>query len=169
MLEYGSTMKTLHTILILILASVLDARGQVPSADIKIIINNTWWLDITPAGKLGLGCLSDSHPMSMTSSGRGVMDYSGIKQKIKSGHKLTDQNPGKSAIATLETGEKFLVSEDLLLEILQTAGKAKQWQGGSLNGRLRALLDDEPILKNKESQNKALVIADDAKPEKPKE
>lgn len=163
-------MKTLQITLLLLLATIFNSCASEPSEDIRITIKNEWWITISPNGVLGLSSLTDSNPMAMVSTGENVVDYKTAKQKIKDGLKFTNQTPEAVAIALVDGSDKYLVTDDLLLGILQIAGKANQWQGAGLNSRLLELLDKRPLLKSKEMQNKALHPTDGAvEPEKPKE
>lgn len=152
------------------MATAFSACASDAPKDIRITVKNEWWLTITPKGVLGISSLIDSNPMSMVTTKEGVIDYNTLKQKITGGQRLSDQKPEDAAIALVNDSERFLVSNDLLLEILLVAGKANQWQGAGLNDRLLGLLGKRPILKNKDIQNKALHPTNEtAVPEKPKE
>jgi hypothetical protein len=155
--------------LLLALTTASGAFAQAPSVDIQINVNHAWWMAITPAGTFVLGSSLDAHPMGKAVTKDGVIDYPALKKKIMSGEKFKGENPGKLAVATLESGERFLVGEDIVLEILQTAGKANLWEGSGINRKVRELLESDPILKNKEQQNKALAIPQEPKPDQPKE
>lgn len=163
-------MKTLQILLLLLLATAFSACASDAPKDIRITIKNEWWLTISPKGVFGISSLIDSNPMSMVSTKEGVVDYNKVKQKITAGQRFNDQKPENAAIALVDDSYKFLVSNDLLLEILQVAGKANQWQGAGLNNRLLGLLGKRPILENIDMQNKALHPTNEAAvPEKPKE
>jgi hypothetical protein len=162
-------MKTILSILLVALATASGASAQEPSVNIQINVNHAWWMGITPAGSLAFGSLLFSDPMGKAVTKDGVIDHAALKKKIMSGEKFTGANPEMLAVATLDSGEKFLVGEDIVLEILETAGKANQWQGPGVSTTLREFLARDPILKNKEQQNKALAIPKEPKPEQPKE
>lgn len=104
----------------------------------------------------------------MVGTKEGVIDYKVLKQKITGGQKFTDQKPENESIALVDKKDKFVVSEDIMQELLRTAGNANKWQGAGLNRRLLELLDKRPILKSKEMQSKALQPTEGAvAPEKP--
>ncbi len=150
-------MKTFQILLIVLLSSILSACASNEAQDIRITVNNEWWITISPAGMLGISSLVDSDPRAGVATKEGVIEYSVIKQKILQGQKFGDVKPEVSAIASLQDSAiRFLVSEEVLLELLKKAGSANQWQGAGLNKRLLALLKQKPILKNIEEQNKAL-------------
>jgi hypothetical protein len=150
-------MKTFQILLIVLLSPILNACASNESQDIRITVNNEWWITISPKGMLGLSSLVDSDPRAGVATKEGVIEYLVIKQKILQGQKLGDAKPEVSAIASLQDGViRFLVSEEVLLDLLKKAGSANQWQGAGLNKRLLALLKQKPILKKIEEQNKAL-------------
>lgn len=144
-------------ILILILTSTVfgACASEIPK-DIRITVKNEWWITVSETGVFGISSLFSSDPMLMVGTKEGVIDYSKIKRKIIDGQEATTQKPEDESIALVNDKDRFLVSDDLLLEILQVAGKANQWQGAGLNSRLLLVLDKRPILKNKDMQNKAL-------------
>jgi len=150
-------MKTFQILLIVLLSPILSACASNEEKDIRITVNNEWWITITPTGMLGISSLVDSNPLAMVSTKEGVINYSVIKQKIIEGQKLEVAKPDVSAIASLQDSEtRFLISDEVLLELIKKAGSANQWQGAGLNRRLLALLNRKPILKNIKEQNKAL-------------
>jgi hypothetical protein len=150
-------MKTFQILLLILLSPILSACETDYSKDIRITVNNEWWVTVSPKGMLGIRSLVDSDPMAGVATKEGVIEYLVIKQKILQGQKLGDAKPEVSAIASLQDGAiRFLVSEEVLLDLLKKAGSVNQWQGAGLNKRLLALLKQKPILKKIEEQNKAL-------------
>jgi len=161
-------MKTLYSLILALLNTTIIACGTDKPEDIRITTRNDWWLTISPNGTFGISSLVDSNPLSMVGTKEGVIDYKVLKQKITGGQKFTDQKPENESIALVDKKDKFVVSEDIMQELLRTAGNANKWQGAGLNRRLLELLDKRPILKSKEMQSKALQPTEGAvAPEKP--
>lgn len=148
-------MKLLH-ILLALTATIFNACASDAPKDIRITIRNEWWLTISPNGTLGISSLIDSNPMSMVSTKPNVANYHEARKQITDGQILGEQKPDEVSIALVDDSSKFVVSDDILYDLLLAAGKANQWLGAGLNGRLLSLLDNKPILRNKEMQNKAL-------------
>lgn len=149
-------MKTMQILILILTSTVFGACASEIPKDIRITVKNEWWITVSETGVFGISSLFSSDPMLMVGTKEGVIDYSKIKRKIIDGQEATTQKPEDESIALVNDKDRFLVSDDLLLEILQVAGKANQWQGAGLNSRLLLVLDKRPILKNKDMQNKAL-------------
>lgn len=164
-------MKTFQILLIVLLSPILSACASSEAQDIRITVKNEWWITISPKGVLGISSLVDSDPRAGATTKEGVIEYTVIKQKILQGEKSGDSKPEVSAIAELQDSAiRFLVSEEVLFDLLKKAGSANQWQGAGLNHRFLALLKQKPILEKIEKQNKALPSTEGAAvPEKPKE